>query len=117
MLVVEETTKWVGGGTNHTYMLSDDRSKMYAYVPAGTNAVFKFKRPIRIDVRGRSFRPVENVWNYQQDTTMPNPTWQVTGSKGDVYTVERTEHGLTCSCSGFRFRGACRHVKQIQQSI
>ena len=111
MLIVEETTKWTGGGANHTYMLSDDRSKMFAYVKAGDNAVFKFKKPIRIDTRGRTFKAVPNTWGYKEEQVSSNDRWQVTGSKGDVYTIERTANGLTCSCTGFQFRGACKHTK------
>jgi hypothetical protein len=112
MVIVEETTKWAGGGANHTYMLSNDRSKMFAYVKAGDRAVFKFKKPIRIDTRGRTFKVVPNIWDYQEETVASTDRWQVTGSKGDVYIIERTENGLTCSCSGFKFRGACKHTKE-----
>lgn len=35
----------------------------------------------------------------------------VKGTKGDVYTVATENGKTTCSCSGFQFRGMCRHVK------
>lgn len=38
----------------------------------------------------------------------------VTGSKGDVYTVTVENNKASCSCSGFRFKRTCRHVKEIQ---
>jgi len=88
---------------------------MIAYVPVGTRAVFKFKNPIRIDTRGRTFQAIADDFGFRLETTEnTNPQWQVTGSRGDVYTVEQTETGLTCTCSGFRFRGACRHIKEVQ---
>ena len=111
----QETTKWAGATSNHTYLLSKDRSKMLAYVPAGTRAVFKFKNPLRIDTRGRTFQVTEENFGYTADAVVnTNPQWQIKGSRGDVYTVEQTETGLTCTCSGFRFRGACRHIKEVQ---
>jgi hypothetical protein len=111
----QETTKWAGATSNHTYLLSKDRSKMLAYVPAGTRAVFKFKNPLRIDTRGRTFQVTEEDFGYTAEAVVnTNPQWQVQGSRGDVYTVEQTETGLTCTCSGFRFRGACRHIKEVQ---
>ena len=118
MKFFEETTEWKSTAPNHTYLLSDDKSKMYAYVRQGTDIVFKFKKPIRFDTKGRRFVAVKNKWQYNIDTAADaNPRWEVQGSKGDVYVVEQTDNGLSCSCSGFRFRGACRHVKDIEAKL
>lgn len=42
----------------------------------------------------------------------------VKGSKGETYTVEygprsggRYSHDWSCTCPGFKFRGACKHVE------
>lgn len=52
----------------------------------------------------------------------------VTGSKGDVYTVwwgrlpeDRAfkvgaQHGWQCDCKGYRFRGTCRHIREVKAS-
>ena len=38
-------------------------------------------------------------------------SWQVAGSKGNVYTIRRQDTGeLTCSCPGFGFRRKCKHT-------
>lgn len=120
MKFFEETTRWADASTsNHVYLLSDDKSKMYAYVPVGTDSVFQFKNPIRIDTRGRTFRVVSNTYNFNivKEPRPSQRTWQVAGSRGDEYTVTETDHGLTCSCSGFKFRGKCRHSIQIAQNL
>jgi len=117
MKFFEETTVWSPPAANHVYLLSDDKSKMFAYVRAGTDQVYTFKKPIGFSTKGRRFVAVKNVWGYNTDETTTNPRWQVQGSKGDVYVVEQTENGLSCSCSGFRFRGACRHVKEIEAKL
>ena len=117
MKFFEETTVWDSDTPNHTYLLSDDKSKMYAYIRAGGNSVFTFKTPIRIDTRGRKFVAVKNTWGYNTTESNDNPRWEVVGSKGDAYVVEQTDNGLSCSCSGFRFRGACRHVKEIEAKL
>ena len=37
---------------------------------------------------------------------------QISGSKGDVYTVELSDKGNNCTCSGFQFRRTCRHIQE-----
>ena len=117
MKFFEETTEWKHPTPNHTYLLSDDKSKLYAYVRVGSNKVHTFKKPIRFDTKGRKFVAVNNRWGYNTNEPNDNPRWEVQGSKGDVYVVEQTDNGLSCSCSGFRFRGACRHVKDIEAKL
>jgi len=114
MKFFQETTKWTSDVPNGIYLMDDSKSKMYAYIKAGSKSVFKFKNPIRIDTRGRTFVAVKNTFDFSMEEESTNRKWQVKGSKGDVYTVEETENGLTCSCSGFKFRGNCRHIKEVK---
>jgi hypothetical protein len=115
MKVFEETTVWESKTPNHIYFLDDSKSKMYAYVKFGEGKPFRFKNPIRIDVRGRKFREVPNQWGLTVDDQPLGRTWKIQGSKGDVYTVTDDSGTLTCSCSGFKFRGACKHIGQINR--
>ena len=116
MKFFEETTKWTDSDTpNHTYLFSDNKSKALGYVRAGTKAVFTFKRPIALDLRGRTFKAVPNTFGYKiEKEVAQNPQWKVKGSKGDIYLVEKTDSGYTCTCSGFRFRAKCKHVESVQ---
>lgn len=114
MKVMYEVTKWPDFQTNHVYHMNDSMTKIYAYARFGNpNDQQTFKKPIQIDSRGRKFEAVRNIYGWTDPDAVNTDRWQVTGSRGDVYTVERTENGLTCSCSGFRFRGACRHVTEV----
>lgn len=115
MQFYQETTDYKDNIANGIYLLNDSKSLMYAYVPPKSKTVKEFKNPIRIDIRGRKFVPVKNTFKY----TIPgeanaNPRWTVKGSKGDVYIVEKSENGLSCSCAGFKFRGNCRHIKEFE---
>ena len=114
---LQETTVWPNKTPNHVYVLTDDKTKMVGYVPAGKNRVFTFKAPIRIDLRGRTFKVVKNTFNYVEptDSATAAPKWEVLGSKGDRYTVTKEENGFTCSCTGFQFRGKCKHIDQVAQ--
>ena len=118
MKVLMEITEWSGSVPNHVYFLSDSRDRMFGYVPVATNVPVRFSKPIRFETRGRKFRAVPNSWNFE-DLKILNPTdtWNVTGSRGNQYQVEKTENGLTCTCSGFGFRGQCRHVAEIATQL
>lgn len=113
MKFYQEITDWAEKCANHVYLLSEDKSKMFAYVKSGSKSVFTFKTPIRIDVKGRKFKQVPNVWHFKipKEPASNNPKWQVKGSKGDVYVVEKTETGLTCTCPGYKFRSKCKHTE------
>jgi hypothetical protein len=106
-----ETTDWKDSVPNGIYLLDDSKTKMYAFRShAGQGEIRTFKNPIRIDVRGRKF--VINPVQFKTGLKEPEPegrTWVVKGSKGD----------LSCTCSGFRFRGDCKHVKDssIRQAV
>jgi hypothetical protein len=60
MIIVQETTKWSDSWVpNHIYILKDKpvgRSvKAIGYVPAGTNRVQRFSKPMVLDLKGRTF--------------------------------------------------------------
>ena len=109
-----ETTAYTDSMPNGTYLLNDSKTKLYAYVSPGSGTPKQFKNPIKIDIRGRKF--VESSTQYKI-VTREEPegrVWEVSGSKGDVYKVTELDGHLNCTCSGFRFRGDCKHVKSIQ---
>lgn len=116
MKFLRETTIWGGTATNHTYVLTNDKSRMIGYVPSGKNAVFTFKNPIKISLSRRTFVEVKNTFGYTGPAD-GTPKWEVIGSKGDRYTVTKPDTGYVCSCSGFSFRGKCRHITQIQEIL
>ena len=110
-----ETTEYADAIENGVYLLDDSKSKMYAFRSPVTNSIKTFKNPIRIDVRGRKFK----VNSVQFDTTVSEPepegrVWTVAGTKGNTYQVTEVRGNWSCTCSGFRFRGDCRHVKELR---
>lgn len=113
-----ETTDWKDFTPNGIYLLDDSKSKMYAFRAFGTEPVKVFKNPIRIDVRGRRF--VVNPVQFRTDLKEDEPegrTWTVKGSKGDEYRVTELNGNYSCSCSGFKFRGKCKHAESIRQTV
>jgi hypothetical protein len=112
-----ETTDWKDAVPNGIYLLDDSKTKMYAFRSAGAGNIKVFRNPIRIDTRGRKF--VVNPEQFATDLKEPEPegrSWTVKGSKGDEYKVTESGGNFNCTCSGWRFRGQCRHVESIRQA-
>ena len=62
MKIMQETTEWPegSGDCNHIYIFEDYKAggrsaKAVAYVPHGVDPVQKFKTPLDLDLRGRTF--------------------------------------------------------------
>lgn len=112
-----ETTDYKDSVPNGIYLLDDSKSKMFAYVPMGSDQPKIFKAPIQIDVRGRKFR----LNDVQFDTSIKDElpagrVYIVKGSKGDEYKVTELNGSYSCTCSGFKFRSQCRHIESLHSS-
>ena len=110
----ETTTDWASPTPNHVYLLTTDKSKMYGYIKQGTEDVTVFKKPYRFDARRRTFREVPELGEIDLDEAK-SEKWEFTGSKGDIYVVQKIDNMLKCSCPGFTFRGECKHVKSVEE--
>ena len=113
-----ETTDYKDSVPNGIYLLDDSKSKMYAFRPQGTGEIKTFKNPIRIDVRGRKF--VVNPVQFRTKVKEPEPEgrfWIVKGSKGDEYKVTELNGNYSCTCSGFKFRGKCKHAESVSVAV
>jgi bifunctional ADP-heptose synthase (sugar kinase/adenylyltransferase) len=83
---------------------------MYAYIAPKSTTVKEFKKPIRIDPRGRTFEEVKNTFKFTIKKEENRVVKEVIGSKGNKYIIEESENGLICGCPGFKFRGKCKHI-------
>lgn len=70
-----------------------------------------------IPVRAMDMATIRNIellsGTFNKVNTKPEVI-EVAGSKGEVYFVTRTGKGLTCSCKGFQFRRACKHIVEVK---
>ena len=117
MRIMVETTEWNGYSSdiNHVYVFNDSMTQAIGYVPRGSRTLQRFKTPLKIDTRGRTFEDLG-------DPTPPEPDVITrTGSKGEVYYITQDQEqgwkGWSCTCPGFKFRGSCKHVAEIQQDL
>lgn len=105
-----ETTVWADGSeSNHTYLLDGDN--MWAYIPKGRSEAQYFVKPIKISRSGRKFTRLATSPFITVNTHKPSSIITVQGSKGQTYTVD-TE-AKTCTCSGYTYRGTCKHTKDM----
>ena len=113
-----ETTDYKDAVPNGIYLLDDDKTKMYAFKPRGTGEIKVFKNAIKIETRGRKFviNPVQFKTKLKEDEP-DGRFWVVKGSKGDEYKVSELNGNLSCTCSGFKFRGKCKHVESISVAV
>ena len=119
MKFLQETTEWKEGiVSNHLYVMDDSKDKMLAYRQAGKKEFFKFKKPIKIDLRGRKFTEVKNTFGFKMEEEVPEGNvHKVVGSKGEEYIVTELRGEYSCTCSGFKFRGKCKHSEMIQNKV
>ena len=101
MEALRETTG--GQFPPHIYLL--DGNNLVSYIKSGESEPFYFKNPIKgFDKRGRKFEAVKpNPFKERKSNAIA-----VTGSKGQVYYVDA--EARSCTCPGFQFRGACKHL-------
>ena len=102
-----EITEWADGTKNGIYLLEGDKALAFRSYLGQTTY---FKKPLVISKSKRKFEklaksPFKVVVEKDPDVI------EVKGSKGDVYFVNKREK--TCSCSGFKFRGKCKHIGEV----
>lgn len=110
MQAMLETTG--GAFPAHTYLL--DGTDLVAYLRAGHSEPFYFKRPIKgFSKSGRKFQEVKPSPFTVSVSAEPDAALiRVQGSKPNTWYWVNTEL-KTCTCSGYTFRGACKHVTAL----
>lgn len=117
MKAMLEVTRWQveHRQPNHVYWM--DGEKVVAYSAWGTEAPFYFRSPSALNRRGRQFKEVPNTYGFRETKPIADEqVWTIKGSKGDDYVVKYAENTYSCTCAGWRFRGECRHIKEVEQS-
>jgi hypothetical protein len=114
MQALKETTQWPNKASpNHTYLL--DGTNLVAYIRYGTSEAKYFTAPIKgFSKSGRKFVELkDNPFGQAQAADAMPWIKRVEGSKPGVFYTVNTEE-MTCTCQGYTFRGACKHIKQLE---
>jgi hypothetical protein len=118
--ILQETTIWTGhyGACNHTYLL-DNQNKIIAYIKQNDNKVNILKSQIKIDKRYRTFIKVRNIQLERLSGKSIKDNTRVFNvqSNTKVYNVELNDLHYTCTCTGFNFRGKCKHITAVAEKL
>lgn len=121
MKYYQETTDWGDANAkNHIYYLNEDKSFMVGYIKNGTKDLSKFKKPIRIDVRGRKFVEIKNKYTendsvyFGEKEGPAKDAIEIQGSGGKKYYLTKVGNKYTCTCPGFTFRHTCKHITELK---
>jgi hypothetical protein len=117
--ILKETTVWSdGSNANHTYLL--DGTKIIAYAKSSDNSVQVLRTQIKIDKRYRTFVKTKHfgLQNLIKSTPAKSNTrvFKVQ-SKTKEYFVELSDYNYTCTCTGFNFRGKCKHITAVVEKL
>lgn len=114
--ILKETTVWSGDyqNCNHTYLL--DGSKIVAYVKSGDSEVQVLRTQLKIDKRYRTFIKAHHDGLANLIKSQPkDPNTKVfkVQSNTKVYFVKVTNNRYSCTCTGYNFRGKCKHIDAV----
>lgn len=101
MITLREVTDW--GWQGHTYFVDDSQSKLLGYQVTGKSPV-TFTTPMDFSKKGRKFEVVK--------AETEKNTRVVQGSKGNVYYITLVNGVERCTCTGFKYHGNCKHIKE-----
>jgi len=118
--ILKEVTVWNTDNTvaNHTYLL--DGNKLIAYAKFGTDDIIVSKTQINIDKRYRKFiRDNHSGLSklIKKQKTDPNTrVFKVQSGEKEYFVTNKSEK-YTCTCTGFNFRGKCKHIDAVAKKL
>jgi len=116
--ILKETTVWSDrSNANHTYLL--EGTKIVAYAKFGGDEVQVLKTQIKIDKRYRTFIKTKHFGLekfIKKTPTKSNTRVFKVVSKTKEYFVELSDYNYTCTCTGFNFRGKCKHITAVVET-
>lgn len=120
--ILKETTVWNTDYPvkNHTYLLDGD--KLIAYAKFGSNEIVISKNPMRISKRYRTFVRDSHAGLKNLITKKPPEagvrTFKINSKEKEYFvTLKEKSNTFSCTCTGFQFRGKCKHIDAVVAKI
>lgn len=103
--ILKEITDWGDQNIHNGYYHVNSQTQLVAYQPVG-GYLKVFKTPMKHFSKSR--RKFVKIGDYQETGSLGGVA--VKGSKGNTYYITEGK----CSCPGFKFRGDCKHIKEME---
>jgi hypothetical protein len=118
--ILKEITQWDTEykTPNHTYLLDGD--KIIAYAVFGGDEIRTSPSRIKIDKRRRKFifsdHPGLKKLIANEKPESGTRTFKITSGE-KIYFVSIKKDNYSCTCTGFSFRGKCKHMDAVVAKI
>jgi len=118
--ILKEITQRSTGSSvrNHTYLL--EGNKLIAYAKFGTDEIVISKKQFNIDKRYRKFISDNHSGLsalIKKQKTDPNTrVFKVQSGEKEYFVTNKSEK-YTCTCTGFNFRGKCKHIDAVVKKL
>ena len=129
MEIIQEITVWncEYKVPNNIYLLNK-AGKLIAYIKEGEDNINQLKSPMAFDKARRKFNKIQHdglsklIKDEKQDNTkriIPKNVQLFNVNSNDRdYTVEVTDNRyFSCTCIGFGYRGKCKHIDAVKDSL
>ena len=103
--ILKEVTDWGDQNVHNGYYHINSQTQLVAYQPVG-GELKVFNTPMKNFSKSR--RKFVKVGDYQEKDSLGGVA--VKGSNGNTYYIADNK----CSCPGFKFRGNCKHIKEME---
>lgn len=118
--ILQEVTEWDNQYPiiNKIYLL-DLKDKIIAYTKSD-GSIHQLKNPIKIDKRRRKFIIVKhNGLSKLIQKVEDNTRIFKVNSKDKEYTIslDNTTDIMSCTCTGYSFRGKCKHIDAVRNTL
>jgi hypothetical protein len=117
--ILIETTVWNTDYKvpNNTYLLNS-KGEILAFINELTGKLTVSKTPIKLDKRYRKFQKtshpeLEKISKLQKKE---GRSFEVK-SKDNVYIVNLSNKKYNCTCTGYNFRGHCKHIDAVKSKL
>lgn len=107
------STTFIGQIQKPMDWLSPDEFQM----DAGIDSRLGFRSRVikKDDILALEYLDGTAVEEIEKPKVLPDFTESVLGSKGNEYVVRHVQGKWSCTCTGFGFRGRCKHIKGVQE--
>lgn len=122
--IYREVTSWGADYhvPNHVYLFAS-ADTIIAYINSVDNTIHRLNSPLRISRTGRKFVKESNrelakiAKEFDTQFYSPNTKKYKVASNDKEYIVEESSGKYSCTCVGYSFRGKCKHIQAVIDSL